>query len=225
MLLIPFLLLAGENEDNENQGKSRGAIFSGFSFGIVGNIGYAFANNPSEMYHNGSLTNLTKDELNTRSVSLGAGAMARIHLIDHIHVGAEGYLSTMPMMKSGSSIRHGYAGALVDGYLEVGKVALLAGSGIGGGKVKRMYVPNGPEEVTSTDGIVYNASYTTTSFFYLDPYIGLEVHFGALLGLMIKLDYLLPFGKSKDGFVSSVKWSSFISPSGPRLHVGVLLGK
>lgn len=199
-------------------------VFSGFSIGVSANIGYAFASSPAEMYHNKTLENMTLRDISRQSVTLGAGIMGRIHLFDHMHVGAEGYVSTMPM-KSGSNIKHGYAGALVDGYFTLGKVALSAGTGIGGGKIKRMYVPDNAEQVSSEEGVLYNASYTTTPFFYFDPYIGVEVPFSSLMSVLIKLDYLLPFGKGQDAFVSTVKWSNFISPSGPRLHIGVLIGK
>lgn len=210
---------------SNNGEKEKTKVFSGFSMGLSVNMGYAFSGNPAELYRNGTLTNLTKDKLSKQSITLGAGVMGRVHLFDHMHVGAEGYLSTMPMMSSGSSIKHGYAGALVDGYFTWGNVSIFGGTGIGGGKVKRMYVPSEAEEVTDTDGVIYNASYTTTPFFYFDPYLGVEIHLGSMFGLNVKLDYLLPFGKNQDGFVSSVKWSNFVSPSGPRLHIGVVLGK
>lgn len=204
--------------------KEKTPVFTGFSVGVSANLGYAFAKSPAEMYHNKTLENMKLSDISRQSITLGAGIMGRIHLFNHMHVGAEGYVSTMPM-RSGSNIKHGYAGALIDGYFTLGKVALSAGTGIGGGKIKRMYVPENAEQVSSDKGVLYNASYTTTSFFYFDPYVGVEVPISSLMSVLIKLDYLLPFGKGQDAFISTFKWSNFLSPSGPRLHVGFLIGK
>lgn len=219
------------SNNSKSHGKNQSKVLSGMSFGLLGNIGYAFSSNPEQAYNNGSITELSDySTINKSNVSLGVGAMGRLHFLEHIHLGAEGYLSMMPMMKTGSSIRHGYAGALIDGYLSLGGIVLELGTGLGGGKVKRMFVPEeteGNSGVVGDNGMVYNASYTTTPYFYLDPYIGLEVHFAGITGLMIKLDYVLPFGKADRGYLGTIdlkNWSSFITPSGPRLHIGLLLG-
>lgn len=208
--------------------KEKTGVFTGFSFGLLGNLGYGFSKTPEELYNNGTLTNISDyATLPKSNITLGAGVLARIHLLNHIHVGAEGYLSSMPLMKSGSSVRHSYGGALIDGYLTIANVVLELGTGLGGGKVKRMFVPE-EVETTPVDGeLIYNASYTTTPYFYLDPYLGVEVKFGTV-ALMVKLDYQLPFGKSEKNYIGSIdlkNWSSFITPSGPRLHVGVMIGK
>lgn len=231
-------LWAAEPKDQPQQEVSSGsksashsAIFSGFSVGIMGNLGYAFSSNPKVLFGNGTLTNIEGYEyLPKQNVTLGAGVMARVHLLHHLHVGAEGYVSTMPLMKTGSSLRHAYAGALVDGYLTLGKCVLFAGTGLGGGKLKRMFVPaTEPAEIDNAEDVVYNASYTTTPYFYLDPYLGMEIHMGALLGLIIKADYMLPFSKSTNGLIGSIhlqdNMKGLITPTGPRLHVGILLGK
>ena len=77
----------------------------------------------------------------------------------------------------------------------------------------------------TSDSTIYNASYTKTPFFYLDPYIGMEVALKSHIALLIRIDYMLPFGKTSSKLTENVKWSNFMSPSGPRLYVGVLFGK
>lgn len=204
-----------------------GNIFTGFSVGVSGNLGYAFAKSPQDLYRDIRFPTSDTESFQIGSITLGAGLQGRIHLIDHLHVGAEGYISTMPMRRSENNIRHGYAGALIDGYLTLGKVVLCVGTGLGGGRVKRSYVlpkdewdsaPIGP------NGIRYNAYYQATPFFYLDPYLGLEVHFNKLMGMNIRVDYMLPFNATNKGFGESITWSGLISPTGPRLHLGFLIG-
>lgn len=224
-LCLPMWMHAAEQEAGSAQDKTSSTrVFSGFSIGILGNLGYAFAKSPDELYRNASMTdNPMTEGFSKQSITLGAGLMGRIHLLNHLHVGAEAYMSNMPLMSTGSGIRHLYAGGLIDGYVTAGKVGFFLGTGIGGGKIRRTFVPDKQDDSGIPDpqtGVEYNASFTTTPFFYLDPYLGIEVHFGAMLGMIIKLDYLLPFGSSKN-----VNWSTFINPTGPKLHVGVLLGK
>lgn len=225
----PEMVAAPQETNAVFSKEKKSSVLSGFSFGLSGNLGYGFSSTPEQAFQNGSLTELTDyNRINKSNITLGAGVMGRLHLVNHIHLGAEGYVSMLPLMKTGSSVRHAYAGALIDGYLSLGSIVLELGTGIGGGKVKRMFVPEHSEMtgVTAEDGMVYNASYTTTPYFYIDPYIGLEVHFAGITGLLIKIDYVLPFGKTDKGYLGDMKdWSSFIKPSGPRLHIGLLLGK
>ena len=229
MLLLAAMLPVGlyaEEEERDNNKRSSGnkQIFTGYSGGMSVHIGYLFAESPDEIYRNGSLKgeNLSKD-----GVTLGFGGALRIHLINHIHLGAEGGVSTMPLMGSGSNIRTGWGAALCDYYWMLGKVAPMLGLSIGGGTSNRLYVPSDAETANSTGGTVYNASYTRTPFFLLNPYIGIEILLTSRTALSLKVDYMLPFGKSKDGLnlTNDVTWSNFITPSGPRLYIGFLFGK
>ena len=45
------------------------------------------------------------------------------------------------------------------------------------------------------------------------------------MAIMIRIDYMLPFGKSRSGLAENVKWSNFMTPSGPRLYIGIMFGK
>lgn len=200
-------------------------VFTGFSGGMMLHIGYAFSSSPDELFRNASLKDLPNvANLPTDGVVVGLGGALRFHLLDHLHVGAEGYMSAMPLMKSGSSIRMGWGGGLIDGYLTWGKVKPFLGTGIGGGSSKRLYVPADEQQVVTSDSLTMNASYTKVPFFYLDPYIGLEIELTRHTSLCIKIDYLLPFGKKDSSLSGVVKWDNFIKPSGPRLYAGVMFG-
>ena len=229
LILLPLCLCAKEQEDSGRSGRDRSGsgdpVFSGVSGGVSVNIGYLFSDSPDKIFSNSNLgtasdvQNLPKD-----GVGLGCGAVFRIHLINHIHLGAEGQMSIMPLMKSGSNVRSGWGGAFCDYYANIGKVRPLAGLGVGGGVMKRLFVP---DEVayTVSNSTYYNASYTKTPFFYLDPYIGLEIGLGDMMALLIKIDYMLQFGYSGSKLTASdVTWSNFMTPSGVRLHIGFLLG-
>ena len=93
--------------------------------------------------------------------------------------------------------------------------------------MRRLYVPDQAENVyyASADSTHYNASYTKTPFFFLDPYVGLEIGLNSHMALLIRIDYLLPFGAADSKLTDKVKWSNFITPSGPRLYIGIMFGK
>ena len=132
-------------------------------------------------------------------------------------------MSYMPLTASGTSIRSGWGGAMCDFYATFGIVRPLVGLCVGGGSTRRLYVPSEANKtVKDENDTEYNASFTKTPFFLLDPYVGLEIALGKI-SLFIRADYLLPFGKGDRGLADTkVTWSNFISPSGPRLYFGVL---
>lgn len=228
LLLLPLLGYAGTDSTKVD----RPRILTGFSGGMALHAGYGFTSNPQELFRNpdiGSkdyIKSLPKD-----GIFLGLGGQLRFHLLDHIHVGGEGYMSLMPLMKSGSNIRFGWGGAFVDGYITAGRIRPMIGLGLGGGSMKRLFVPEKAEMVHSNE-VQYNASYTKTPFFYLNPYVGLEILLGVakMRSLYLRLDYMLPFGANNSSLSQDIEgsknvWSNFITPSGPRLFVGIMFGK
>ena len=213
-----------KSKSDAKSDKNDKKIFTGFSGGMMIHGGYSFSQSPNELFRNGSLEASKLSDLPKDGFTFGLGGTLRIHLLDHIHLGGEGHMSFMPLMSSGSSIRTGWGGAMCDFYATLGIVRPLIGMTIGGGAVRRVYVPEEAEAVTTGDnGMVYNASYSKTPFFLLDPYAGVEIMLGKI-NLLIRLDYMLPFGKNNDGLTTNVKWSNFITPSGPRLYVGFVFG-
>lgn len=187
--------------------------------------GYLFAQSPDELFRNGSLTADNIKDLPRDGFAMGLGGTIRLHLIDHIHLGGEGHMSFMPLAASGTSIRTGWGGAMCDFYADLGIVRPLIGMTVGGGSTRRLYVPDEADQTVKGDNnMEYNASFTKTPFFLLDPYVGLEIALGKV-SLLLRVDYMLPFGKGEKGLAhTDVSWSNFISPSGPRLYIGCLFG-
>ncbi|MBR4263152.1 MAG: hypothetical protein IKQ48_01075 [Paludibacteraceae bacterium] len=249
LLFLPLCAAWGQEEqyssssyDDENRyessssrresKKSSSPVFTGFSGGMMIHAGYMFSDSPDKLFSNTGLgsedyrKNLPKD-----GAAIGLGGALRIHLLDHIHLGAEGHVSTMPLMKTGSSIRTGWGGALCDYYFHVGKIRPMLGMTVGGGSMRRLYVPNNAAVVVPSggDSTFYNASFTRTPFFLLDPYVGMEIGLSSHVALIIRIDYMLAFGRSTSdlvkGLAEDVKWSNFMTPSGPRLYVGLMFGK
>jgi len=213
------------SQKSENNQVKKTRILTGFTGGMKLHAGYAFSAGPDELFHNGSLQNIS--DLPSDGVTLGLGGELRLHLFNHIHIGAEGGVSTMPLLNNGSSVRTGWGGVMCDYYGTIGKrVQLCIGATIGGGSSNRLYVPKSGAAVTDTDATIYNASYTQTPFFMLDPYVGMEITLTKRIGLLIKVDYMLPFGNGNTGItLETVRWSNFLSPSGPRIYLGVMFGK
>ena len=237
LILVSALLLPGltaraqEDADTPQEvkaKKSRSAsgFFTGFSGGMMLHGGYLFAKDPRYVFSNTGLgspdyvKNLPND-----GFCMGLGGTLRAHLINHIHLGAEGFVSTMPLMKTGSNVRTGWGGAMCDFYTDWGKVRPLIGMTVGGGVMKRLFVPDAPTVTSADSETNYNASYTKTPFFLLDPYIGMEIGLTNHMALIIRIDYMLPFGTSKSKLTPNVDWSNFMTPSGPRLYVGLMFGK
>jgi len=216
-------------EPQETQKQRKGLdVFTGFSGGMMLHGGYLFSDDPRKVFSNSGLGDESYVKgLPHRGFTFGLGGALRAHLIDHIHLGAEGFVSTMPLMGTGSNIRTAWGGALCDFYTTWGKVRPMIGITVGGGAMKRLYVPDQAAETQymTADSTFYNASYTKTPFFLLDPYIGLEIGLKGPAAILIRIDYMLPFGKTSSKLTDSVKWSNFMTPSGPRLYIGVMFGK
>ena len=240
LILVSALLLPGltaraqEDADTPQEvkaKKSRSAsgFFTGFSGGMMLHGGYLFAKDPRYVFSNTGLgspdyvKNLPND-----GFCMGLGGTLRAHLINHIHLGAEGFVSTMPLMKTGSNVRTGWGGAMCDFYTDWGKVRPLIGMTVGGGVMKRLFVPDAPTVTSADSETNYNASYTKTPFFLLDPYIGMEIGLTNHMALIIRIDYMLPFGRTSSSLTDlkkDVSWGNFMTPSGPRLYVGLMFGK
>lgn len=208
--------------------RSASEVFTGFSGGMMVHGGYLFSDSPDKLFSSTGLGNPDYVKgLPNDGFCFGLGGALRCHLIDHIHLGAEGFVSTMPLMKTGSNIRVGWGGACCDFYTNWGKTRPMIGLTVGGGAMRRLYVPQQDAGVdhATTDSTYYNASFVKTPFFFLDPYVGLEIGLSNHMALLIRIDYMLPFGTTSSRLTDNVKWSNFMTPSGPRLYVGVMFGR
>lgn len=228
LVLLPLCLCA---QEQSGRAARTNGVYTGFSGGMMLHGGYLFADSPDKIFSNTGLGSyeyvkgLPKD-----GFCYGLGGALRVHLLNHIHIGAEGFVSTMPLMKTGSNVRTGWGGVLLDAYMNWGRVRPLLGATIGGGTMKRLYVPKQSEgkDYANEDETKYNASYTKTPFFFVDPYIGTEIGLGNHMALLIRIDYMLPFGNFRSKLVDTTEpddWKYFMSPSGPRLYIGIMFGK
>ena len=236
LALLPLSLMAQEQESAGTQQakkeRSSSKVFTGFSGGMLLHGGYLFADDPTKVFSNTGLGSFDYVKgLPKSGLCYGLGGALRCHLINHIHLGAEGYVSTMPLMGTGSNVRTAWGGVLCDIYGNWGKFRPMIGMTVGGGAMKRLYVPD-QEAVeysgTATDTTIYNSSYVKTPFFCIDPYVGFEVGFGNHIALLIRIDYMLPFNIHNKGLSEvgkEVTWENFVKPSGPRLYVGVMFGR
>lgn len=208
--------------------KKASDIFTGFSGGMMLHLGYMFSDSPEKVFSNTGLgspdyiKNLPRD-----GACFGLGGALRVHLINHIHLGAEGFVSTLPLMKTGSNIRTGWGGVLCDAYATWGKVRPMVGLTLGGGSMKRLFVPDQATDVSGDPGSEtnYNASYVKTPFFFMDPYLGVEIALMSHMALLIRIDYMLPFGTTNSTLAENVNWGNFMTPSGPRLYIGLMFGR
>lgn len=230
-LLLPLCLMAQERSTEQAQPKKNSdgvRIITGFSGGMMIHGGYLFSDSPDKVFSNTGLGSLTYVKgLPTDGFCYGFGGTLRLHLINHIHLGGEGFVSTMPLMKTGSNVRTAWGGANCDFYTNWGKVRPLVGLTVGGGAMRRLYVPqqDAGTDYATTDSTYYNASYVRTPFFLLDPYIGIEIGLTNHIALIVRLDYMLSFGTSNSRLANNVTWSNFMTPGGPRLYVGVMFGR
>ena len=230
-ILLPLCLCAQEQEEvaaTPKKARNTGGVYTGFSGGMMIHGGYLFADSPDKIFSNTGLGSFDYVKgLPRDGFCYGLGGTLRVHLLNHIHIGAEGFVSTMPLMKTGSNVRTGWGGVCIDVYANWGKVRPMIGGTIGGGTMKRLYVPDqgAGKEYAHEDETKYNASYTKTPFFLLDPYVGMEIGLTNHMALMIRVDYLLPFGNMKTVLTEGVTWGNYMSPSGPRLYVGIMFGE
>lgn len=235
LALLPLSVFAQEQDVNaapDTLQTHPSGVFTGFSGGMMIHGGYLFANDPTRLFGNTALGNEQYvNGLPTAGFCFGLGGTLRIHLKDHIHIGGEGFVSTMPLMEgSGSNIRIGWGGAMCDVYANWGKVHPLIGLTIGGGAMRRLYAPdtNPVTYSTETDTTIYNASYVKTPFFMIDPYVGMEIELNSHMALLIRVDYALPFNTKNHGLTKTgqeERWESFVRPNGPRLYIGIMFGR
>lgn len=200
--------------------------YNGFSGGMMVHLGYQAGRGTGFP----TMVGDHAEETFLRSITYGIGGMARVHLLNHMHVGMEGYVSTMPLKSQGdgSNIRTGWGGALCDYFFTMGRCQFIAGGTLGGGAQRNLHVFN--EENSTLIGENFRdtwdnfltfasqqstspATYTKKSFFVFDPYVAIEYAVTNRIHMIFKLDYMLASHSR-----------IFLTPSGPRLYVGFIFG-
>ena len=200
-LLMTNSLLAGESQTK---------VYQGFSGGMMGHASYLFGvNNDAPKTHEGVLCS-------PQGGSFGLGGSLRVHLWNHLRVGGEGFVSTMNSgttdmkqhLQDGSYIRTGWGGLVVDACWRKEKVWPYIGGSMGGGAMRSLYVLAGSQD----DWEAENAAWLhKTSFFYINPYVGIDWCMTQKVHMTFRMDWLLALSKG-----------DLVMPTGPRLLVGFM---
>lgn len=187
---------------------------TGFSGGMLLSGGFSVKATNQEFADNYSITNNPKGRLGF----WGIGGLLRMHFFNHMHLGAEGYMSDGIHKNNATDVRIGWGGLLLDGYWHwAPRFVFSMGATFGGGQMKKIYDYG---YSFGDKGLNYrNASYVKKSFFALDPHLSFEIAVSKKksVHLIIRADYLLPIGKRND--------ICLLDPHGPRFYLGILFGK
>ena len=206
VILLFCLLLTNSMLAGDSQSK----VYQGFSGGMMGHVSYLFGVNPdAPMTPEGVLCS-------PQGGSFGLGGALRVHLWKHLRVGGEGFVSTMNsgatnmkhILQEGSYIRTGWGGLIVDACWRKEKVWPYIGGSIGGGAMRSLYVLKGNQD----DWVAEDAAWLhKTSFFYVNPYVGIDWCMTQKVHMTFRADWLLALNKG-----------NLVTPTGPRLLIGFM---
>lgn len=182
----------------------RDGVYQGFSGGMMIHGGFL-----------GGSTSAPKAN-KWRGATMGIGGAARVNLWQHLRVGAEGYISTMPSsltnlsgtLARGSYISSSWGGVLADAYWRLPKVWPYVGATIGGGSLKSLYIYDGDQHDWTSEG---EAMFNKQPCLMIDPFIGMDYCLTEKIHLSLRVDCLMPF-----------HGSSLLQPIGPRLYAGFM---
>lgn len=138
--------------------------------------------------------------------TFGIGGLIKLRVGTHFRFGAEGYFSTMGLMKNGSFNKLFWSGPLVDWVWDMGKFHPFAGLTLGGGMETAYYMFEGDKDDWLPET---NAVFHKQPFFAADPFIGVEYAVGKAFRLSLKADWLL-----------AINSEGLNRPMGPRLYFG-----
>lgn len=196
IILLPSLVLASDST----------RVYRGFTGGMMFHSGYLFGNTPSA-------------PVATEGATFGIGGALYIHLWDHLRLGADGYVSTMPstvtsarnQLKHGSYLRTGCGGIVAHAFWKKDKCWPYIGAGIGGGSTSALYVMDGDQGDWLPEG---NTILHKQPFVYVTPHVGCDICLTTKVHLTLKADWQFAF--------SSHTSSPLLHPFGPRLYIGFL---
>lgn len=206
VILLLCLLLTNSVFAGESQSK----VYQGFSGGMMGHASYLFGVNPEvPKTPEGVLCS-------PQGGSFGLGGALRVHLWKHLRVGGEGFVSTMnsgatnlkQILQEGSYVRTGWGGLIVDACWRKEKVWPYIGGSIGGGAMRSLYVLEGSQD----DWVEEETAWLhKTSFFYVNPYVGVDWCMTQKVHMTFRADWLLALNKG-----------DLVMPTGPRLLIGFM---
>ncbi len=199
ILLALLLLTIGVQAEEVAKKK----VYNGYSGGMMLHAGYLFGND-NTLPHN------------PQGLTYGIGGALRINLWEHLRVGFEGYVSTMPSsmtdhkntLQEGSYVRNGWGGLLIDSHWRFEKIWPYIGGTIGGGAKRSLFIADGSQEDWQAESI---STFNKQGYFMLDPFVGFDYLLTQRVHLTIKVDYMLALDKGK-----------LLTPIGPRFYIGFL---
>ncbi len=185
------------------QEASKKQIFNGYSGGMMLHAGYMF----------GEIGHLP---YNPQGMTYGIGGALRINLWEHLRIGGEGYVSTMPTgltdlrntLQTGSYIRNGWGGLLVDAYWRCERFWPYIGGTIGGGAKRSLFIREGSLNDWEAEPV---SMFNKQSYFMIDPFVGFDYLLTTRIHLTFKLDYVLALHEGH-----------LLRPTGPRFYFGFL---
>ncbi len=203
LLFIICLLVVSTPILAQEEAPQKQKIFNGYSGGMMFHLGYLFGKDKAIPH-------------NPQGLTYGIGGALRVNLWKHLRVGGEGYVSTMPssatdqhhILKSGSYIRNGWGGLLVDAHWRYKKFWPYIGGTIGGGSKRTLFVCDGNFNDWQPE---HKSTVNKQSYFILSPFVGFDYLLTQRIHLTFKVDYVLAFHKN-----------NLVTPTGPRLYFGIL---
>ena len=178
-------------------------VFRGYSGGMMLHAGYLFGGN-------------AEAPCNPQGATYGIGGALRVNLLEHLRIGGEGYVSTMPssftdchdVLRKGSYVRNGWGGFLVDAYWRFDKAWPYAGATIGGGAVRSLFLLDGHQDDWQPET---SALLNKQSYFCVAPFVGCDYLLTPRVHLTFKLDWVI-----------AVHGNHLVAPTGPRFYFGFL---
>ncbi len=180
-------------------------VYQGFSGGMMLHTGYLFGKSEAPSLNQWS------------GATFGIGGALRVNLWNHLRVGGEGFVSTMPssasnlrqQLANGSYVRNGWGGILVDAcWRNHNKVWPYIGGSIGGGACKSLYIYEGNQSDWLPED---NALYNKQAYMYVNPYVGLDYCMTAKVHLTFRLDWMI-----------AIAHTHLVMPTGPRIYFGFM---
>lgn len=185
-------------------------IFQGYSGGMLVHCGYLFG-------HNAEAPLLTTGvPITPQGATFGIGGSLRVHLMRHLRVGFEGFVSTMNSsmtdmrhdLHSGSYVRTGWGGLIADACWRLEKVWPYVGASAGGGAMHSLFVIQGNQmDWEAEEEVILHKQ----GFLYIAPYIGCDWCMTPRVHITLRMDWTLAMHDSR-----------LLLPTGPRFYIGFM---
>lgn len=202
-LLLPVLLCLLPCNMAAQDTQQCKKVFQGYSGGMMLHAGWLGGTQASHPY-------------NPQGATIGIGGALRVNLWNHLRVGGEGDVSTMPsnlttannILQKGSYLRNGRGGVLVDACWRMEKIWPYIGMGMGGGAKRSLFIIDGSQDDWEKEP---NTIFNKQTYFYVSPFAGFDYALTKAVHISFKLDCIVCIHKG-----------NLLSPIGPRLYFGFM---